>query len=514
MKTLFKTFGPPATAAILILLLGNFSGLATTRQQSVGNSQSQTSPFRLIRSTSGSKETTKGERYVIEDPRTIFYVPGDNKVIVVFEWEGPPGMHHFQGSWLDPSGKVVSVGDVDIQAPGSEFSCSWTLNIPDSVRQGLWALQAQIDGRPAGVATFEIVASPNAPAAPAPAPTAAEVYKRAVDASVFIDSLGADGDIFRRGSGFFIDKGMLVTAFQVIDGASSLRIEFPDGQEAATNQVFAWNRRQDWAILRFDAPKGQVLQRAPSNSWKVGDDGYLLGSPNENNRTIENVSITGVQESPDAGQRLNTSWYGGGRTIGSPLLDAYGRVIGVLGGSLIPGVETLRREAMGNYYFAGQVPSNVSAPLVVPISLIPQEVSSKQPSTLGELATEGQFVMPLARDIQETSATLCKGFKKLGETAILPVGSTTQFSRMHDTLAVVIVWTPNKNTKTTLQLRVFDLDNHVVAETRAGKIGLRPQVTAYTGIKLPIASLKPGTYRADLLLGDDPEWRAFFKVTE
>lgn len=507
---MFKTFGRSVTGAILILLAGSIlPAVAAPR-----NAQSQTSPFRLIRSTSGSKETTKDERYVIEDPRTVFYVPGDDKVIVVFEWEGPSGMHHFQGSWVDPSGKVVSVGNVDIQSPGSEFSCSWTLNIPEGVRQGLWALQAQIDGQPAGVATFEIVASPNAPTTPAPAPTAAEVYKRAVDASVFIDSLDADGNAFRRGSGFFIDKGVLVTAFQVIDGASSLRVEFPDGQNTATNQVLAWNRRQDWAVLKVDAPKTQMLERASPKSWKVGDDGYLLGSPSENNRTIENVGITGVQESPDAGQRVNTSWYGGERTIGSPLLDAYGRVIGVLGGNLIPGIETLRREVTGNYYFVGQGPSNAFVPLVVPISLVPQDGGSKQPSTLDELAAEGQFVKPLPRDIQEVSGTLCRAFKRLGETAILPVDPTTQFSRARDTLAVVITWAPDKKAKTTLQLRIFDLDNHVVEQTRPEKIELRPQVTAYTGVKVSIASLKAGTYRADLLLGDDPEWRAFFKVTE
>ncbi|MFZ0213724.1 MAG: serine protease [Candidatus Acidiferrales bacterium] len=509
------TFRPSVIGAILILLASSIlPGVAAPRQQGVGNTQSQTSPFRLIRSTSGSKEITKNEQYIIEDPRTVFHVPDDHQVIVVFEWEGPPGLHHLQGSWIDPSGSAVSVGNVDIQALGSEFQCSWTLNIPDSVKQGLWALETQIDGRPAGAHTFQIAAGPNAPTTPAPAPTAAEVYKRAVDASVFIDSLDADGDMFRRGSGFFIDKGVLVTAFQVIDGASSLRVEFPDGQDAATDQVLVWNRRQDWAILKIDAPKGQVLERAPSKSWKVGDDGYLLGSPSENNRTIENVGITGVQESPDAGQRVNTSWHGEERTIGSPLLDAYGRVIGVLGGNLIPGIETLRREVTGNYYVVGQGPSNAFVPLVVPISLIPQDVSSRRPSTLGELAAEGQFVRPLPRDIQEVSGTLSRDFKRLGETGIFPVDSTTQFSRIRDTLAVVITWAPDKKTKSTLQLRIFDLDNHVVEQSRPEKIELRNQVTAYTGIKLPIASLKPGTYRVDLLLGDDPQWRAFFKVTE
>ncbi|HEV2618212.1 MAG TPA: serine protease, partial [Candidatus Acidoferrales bacterium] len=352
-----------ATWAILIFLAGSIlPGFVPPHQQGTSNPQSQTSPFRLIRSTSGSKEITKDEQYIILDPKTVFHVPDDHQIIVVFEWEGPPGLHHLQGSWVDPSGNAESVGNVDIQAPGSKFQCSWTLNIPDSVKQGLWALEAQIDGHPAGEHTFQIIAGPNAPKAPAPVPTAAEVYQRAVAASAFIDSLNATGEVLRRGSGFSLGKGTLVTAFQVIDGASSLRVEFPDGQEITTNRVLTWNRRQDWAILKIDAPKAQALERAPLKSWKVGDGGYLFGSPNENSRTIENVGITGIEETPDAGERVNTSWYDGSRTIGSPLLDSYGRVIGVLGGSLVPGIETLRGETTENYAFVGQASGSLFAP--------------------------------------------------------------------------------------------------------------------------------------------------------
>ncbi len=505
------------TWAILIFLAGSIlPGFAPPHQQVTGNRQSQTSAFRLIRSTSGSKEITKDEQYIIQDPRTVFRVPDDHQIIVVFEWEGPPGLHHLQGSWVDPSGNAESVGNVDIQALGSKFQCSWTLNIPESVKQGLWALETQIDGRPAGEHTFRIIAGPNAPKTPAPvpAPTAAEVYQRAVAASAFIDSLDAGGEVLRRGSGFSLGKGTLVTAFQVIDGASSLQVEFPDGHETTTNQVLTWNRRQDWAILKIDAPKAEALERAPLKSWKVGDDGYLFGSPNENSRTIENVGITGIEESPDAGERVNTSWYDGNRTIGSPLLDSYGRVVGVLGGTLVPGIETLRGETTGNFAFVGQAMDSLLAPLVVPISLIPQDVSAKPPSTLDQLEAWSQFVKPLPRNSQVMTGTLCRGLNRIGDVAITPVNSTTQFSRVRDTLTVVITWAPDKKAKTTVQLRVFDLDNHVVEQSRPAKLELHPHITAYTGIKLPIAALKPGIYRADLVLGDDPEWRAFFKVTE
>lgn len=483
-------------------------------QTQKGNSQSQSSPFRLVSSASGTKVTIKNEQYVIEDPRNVFHVPADNKIVVVLNWQGPSKSHRFQASWVDPSGKVISVETVDLQSPGSDFSCSWTLNFPDpeSTRPGLWALESQIDGLPAGAYTFQILADNSAPQ-PAPVPSASDVYQRVLNASAFVDSLDAAGNVIRQCSAFFVGKGLLATAFQVIDGSTSLRIELPNGQNVATDRVVAWNRWQDWAIIKIDAPGGQVLERAPADSWKVGDQGYLLDA-NDSGRTIQNVAITGIQQPPEAGERINTSWWGSSKTTGSPLLDKYGRVIGVLGGSLMPGIETVRSSAMGNYAIAGQPFVNSFVPLVVPISLLPAETKLTEPSTLAAISAKGEFIRPLYHDSQIALATLCKGFKSVGNVALMPTDQSTQFSRSRDNLKLVITWAPNKKTKTLLQLRIFDLDNHIVAESKPGKLDLQPQKTAYTGISMPLAELKPGIYRTDLLLGDAPEWRAFFKVTE
>ncbi|HEV2305343.1 MAG TPA: serine protease [Candidatus Acidoferrales bacterium] len=487
-----------ATGVIVSLLAASGLGGRTIAAQSQG------SPFRLISSTSGTKETTKNEHYIIEDPRDVFHVPGDQQIVVVFDWQGPPGMHHFQGSWMDPTGKVVSVGNVDLQATGSEFSCSWSLNIPDSVKPGLWAIQVTIDGLPAAVHTFQIVST--APKAPPAPPSAAEVYQRAVAATVFIDNLDRNGNVIREGSGFFIGKGKLVTAFQVIDGANSLEVKFPNGQDATTNLLLAWSRRQDWAILKVDAQGAQALEPAPANSWKVGDDGYLLGSPSGNGRTIETVGITGIQQSPIAGERINTSWYGTARTIGSPFLDVYGRVIGVLGGSLIPGIETLR-DSHDESLDAAFVP------LVTPVSLLPLDAAAHQALSLSDLAAKNEFVQPLSGGLI-LSGTLCKNFTKVGDVALTPMDQATRFSRTRDEVAIVITWTPDRNVKDKLQLRIFALDNHLVEESQPAKIELWARETAYSGLRVPIASIQPGTYRADLFLGEQPVWRTFFKIIE
>ena len=456
--------------------------------------------------------TIKNEQYVIEDPRNVFHVPADNKIVVVLDWQGPSKIHHFQASWVDPSGKVIAVETVDLQSPGSDFSCSWTLNLtdPESVRPGLWALESQIDGLPAGAYTFQILSDAN-PSQPAPVPSASDVYQRVLNASAFVDNLDADGNVIRQGSAFFIAKGLLVTAFQVVDGATSLRIELPNGENAATDRVVGWNRWQDWAIIKIDVPGGQVLDRAPAGSWKVGDQGYLLDA-NDSGRTIQNVAITGIQQLPESGERINTSWWGSTKTTGSPLLDTYGRVIGVLGGSLIPGIETVRPSAMGNYAIAGQPFVNSFVPLVVPISLVPSDPGT--PSTLAQIAAKGEFVRPIQHDPQLALATLCKAFQRIGNVALVPTNQTTQFSRQRDALKLVVTWAPKKKENTSVQMQIFDLNNQILEETKPVKIELRPQRTAYSGFSMPIIALKPGIYRADLLLGNNTEWRAFFKVVE
>ncbi|MBZ5563850.1 MAG: hypothetical protein LAP13_15700 [Acidobacteriia bacterium] len=62
--------------------------------------------FRLIRSVVGAKGSSQGGRFIMEEPRTVFYVPSDRKAVVYFEWEGPPGQHHLDGIWKEFEGKT------------------------------------------------------------------------------------------------------------------------------------------------------------------------------------------------------------------------------------------------------------------------------------------------------------------------------------------------------------------------------------------------------------------------
>jgi len=86
---------------------------ANPPQASGGGAKPIEAAFRVVRAVSGTKALEEGGRFVVEDPRTIFYASADKQIIVHFTWEGPPGQHHFEGLWKNPAGKIVMTSDFD-----------------------------------------------------------------------------------------------------------------------------------------------------------------------------------------------------------------------------------------------------------------------------------------------------------------------------------------------------------------------------------------------------------------
>ena len=98
--------------------------------------------------------------------------------------------------------------------------------------------------------------------------------QRAASASVFVTSQDAQGEAITRGFGFFIDKNFVLTSFQVVDGATSVRIDLADGTHTVV--TVARSRPNDWAILRLTTIR--PLEKAAPDSWKVGDLCYAPGN--------------------------------------------------------------------------------------------------------------------------------------------------------------------------------------------------------------------------------------------
>src|SRR5712692_8551727 len=323
--------------AFIFLVVCGFvlNGVANGGQQA-GGVQAAGPRVRMVRSVAGTKGETRGGNYVILDPRTAFYVPDDRQVIVYFEWEAPKGTHHCEGTVKGPNGQLAVMSSFDYPATQTKFGGFWTMPLLENSTPGLWTFESRVDGESAGELRFEIVSAkrPTDTAKEEAPPTPAEIYSHTVAATALIEKLDEQGQPLVAGSGFLTGNGSLITAFRVIDGAHALRIQFADGTRIQADSVAAWNRRQDWVILKVDAGKNVVLRTADGKPWSIGDHCYWLDTKTDGGRVIADGQIVGKESRAGWGERMSISNIFNTAATGGPLLNERGEVLGMLGGAL------------------------------------------------------------------------------------------------------------------------------------------------------------------------------------
>jgi len=236
----------------------------------------QSSGPRLIRSTSGTEGHEQGGIYVIEDPRTRFHFPEDERVIVQFEWEGEPGPHHFEGRWKNPSGKTMMVSEFEYEAPGRLFGGYWVLELNENVEPGLWAVEAVVDGQVAGMHAFQILSDATSEDLQSGRPrlNPSEIYEKTLGSTVFVDKLDESGRKIGTASGYVLRADRVLTVFQAIDGARRVRVRLPDGTAVDTDQIAAWNRLENWALWVTPTGTTPGLDTAPDDAFAIGDSCY------------------------------------------------------------------------------------------------------------------------------------------------------------------------------------------------------------------------------------------------
>ncbi len=455
----------------------------------------------------------------MDDPRSVFTAGKDAKVIVYFEWEGPLGPHHFEGLWKSPEGKIVLISDFRYEATKKQYSGYWTMLLSETAPSGEWTLEARIDGEFGGRHSFVITSSPTTAPAATPARqtlTTAELYQKAQAASVFIEKLALDGTVLDRSSGFWIGGDTILTAFEALDGSVSLRIVSRDGGRPTTDQVVAWNRWQDWAMLRVPRASGPFLKRAAANSVNVGDHPVFLETGVAGSRLTDGT-ITGKSTFPRAGERFLLVSAATATSIGGPLLDEYGDYVGIVGGTILPGASSMKiRDLMGETA-SGKGGSMIieTGAMAVPISqILDTQPSAITTTSLAELYRRGEFLAPIAKSNLIGFAQLAVLSGKGSNRLKLPREYRWIFSRRDGNATVLVNWQPTSKVKSKAVLRVFNGDNQKVAESKADNLNLSPGNFIESSWDIPLANLTPAIYRVDVFLGDQPVWRDFFRVTE
>ena len=345
----------------------------------------------------------------------------------------------------------------------------------------------------------------------AQAQDAADVSKPAMAAAVWVEKLDANGNTVKRSSGFVVKDGRVVTSFDSIDGAMSLKLIFSDGKEVRTDQVAGVNHFQDWALIPIDDKSRPALTVASKKS-AAGDHCYWLEVKSDGRRSLADGQITGVTSSRPWGDRIAFSGKFGYAALGGPLLDAQGQVIGVLGGAL---PEAYVREAdpattATHPVDADDVYEGASGTAVAS-SLIPQTLLAA-PRPLKALWDNGDMTPPVttSKYVQSRVITSKENEKKKAAEST----GASEFKKSMGTAVVVIAFDKSEALKTTAQVKIFEFDNHPVAAGEIEKVSLKKGTAAEKDWDIPVSDLSAGMYRVDILIGDGVAWRQYFKVVE
>ena len=502
--------------SILIVCVASLSlSISVPGYGQAGGVQAEGSRFHLIRSVSGSKGAAQGGRFAMEDPRTVFFLPEDRQVIVYMEWEGPVGKHHIEGFWKNPAGKTSALTDFDYDAKQNKFGAYFTFSLNDTMEMGSWTLEAHVDGEQAGSHAFQIM-SGKKPLDSIPARkmlTPADLYEHAVRSTVIVEALDSRGQKLRVGSGFLLQPSWVVTAFEIIDGASDLRLTYSDGSRWETDQLASWNRRQDWVLLKASSTTLPKLQSAAADSWSVGDTSMFLDTTPEGNHVAANVSIDGKSTTPGAGMRINISAPPADHAIGTCLLNEYGDVIGVVGGEIIPGASAINLLDLSPMSSAAGSRIYTRGGLAVPMSQI--SVSSAD-TPLSVLDAKGEFLPSVTASRNVVYGQLARTLNTKGALPS-PADGGGSFSKRDPKVFVYVMWEGREKAKGFVTMRVFDIDNHLLNKSwleKPLKFSLSRGEQKTTSWEIPTAPLASGIYRIDVWLDDAPAWRTFWRLSD
>lgn len=176
-----------------------------------------------------------------------------------------------------------------------------------------------------------------------------EVYKAISPGVAFINTTSYQQDFWGgvqegkgNGSGSVIDnQGHILTNYHVIEGAQKLTVSF-GGDKSYPATVVGGDPDTDLAVIKIDAPAGlTVVPLGDSDKLAVGQKVLAIGNPFGLDRTLTTGVISGLQRpirsrpmpgAPngrpiDAAIQTDASINPG--NSGGPLLDKYGKMIGI-----------------------------------------------------------------------------------------------------------------------------------------------------------------------------------------
>lgn len=152
------------------------------------------------------------------------------------------------------------------------------------------------------------------------------VYAQVAPSVVLIESIGAGGQVFSRGSGVAVGLQQVVTNCHVIAQAVQIRVR--QGGADYTAVPSTSDTYLDLCMLSVPQFTAPAVQRASVKSLQVGQTVYAIGSPYGLERTLSHGLVSALRETPE-GTLIQTSAAISPGSSGGGLFNAQGQLVGI-----------------------------------------------------------------------------------------------------------------------------------------------------------------------------------------
>ena len=165
--------------------------------------------------------------------------------------------------------------------------------------------------------------------AAASAQNAEPVAEKALAVTVYLEMADEDDNTIGFGSGFLVGQSQIATNFHVIVGAAKGTAKLAGTPTEYTIEgITATDEENDLAILKVTALEGEPLPLGDSDTVKVGETVYVVGSPKGLDGTSSYDTIRNIHEG-SANKRFQMTALISPGSSGGPILNGNSEVIGI-----------------------------------------------------------------------------------------------------------------------------------------------------------------------------------------